>query len=91
MQFDSISAFFDMGGYAFFVWLSYGVSAFLLAMLVLSSHSNHKKVKNKIAQRLHREKKLRKAAEKSSAEAKQTDVQTSVVKVLPKNSNKVVP
>ena len=91
MQFDSISAFFNMGGYAFFVWLSYGVSAFLLAMLVLNSHNNHSKVKHKIAQRLQREKKLRKAAEQSTTKAKQTDVQASVVKVIPKNSNKVVP
>jgi heme exporter protein D len=90
MQFDSLSAFFDMGGYAFFVWLSYGVSAFLLASLMYSSHSNHKKVKNKIAQRLQREKKLRKAAEKTSAEAAQTDSQTTVLPDLPKNSNKVV-
>lgn len=91
MQFDSISAFFDMGGYAFFVWLSYGVSAFLLAALVYSSHSNHKNVKNKIAQRLQREIKLRKAAEKSLAEAKQTDDNMSVVQDLSQNSNKVVP
>jgi heme exporter protein D len=91
MQFDSISAFFDMGGYAFFVWLSYGVSAFLLAALVYSSHNNHKNVKNKIAQRLQREIKLRKAAEKSLAEAKQTDDNMSVVQDLSKKSNKVVP
>ena len=91
MQFDSISAFFDMGGYAFFVWLSYGVSAFLLAALVYSSHNNHKNVKNKIAQRLQREIKLRKAAEKSLAEAKQIDDNMSVVQGLSKNSNKVVP
>ncbi|MBA6262926.1 MAG: heme exporter protein CcmD [Colwellia sp.] len=91
MQFDSISAFLDMGGYAFFVWLSYGVSAFLLAALVYSSHNNHKNVKNKIAQRLQREIKLRKAAEKSLAEAKQTDDKMSVVQDLSKKSNKVVP
>lgn len=78
MQFDSISAFLDMGGYAFFVWLSYGVSAFLLAALVYSSHSNHKKVKNKIAQRIQREVKLSKVAEKSSAVSKITDDKTSV-------------
>jgi heme exporter protein D len=90
MQFDSISAFFDMGGYAFFVWLSYGVSAFLLGALIYSSHSNHSKVKNKIAQRLQREKKLRKAAEQTSAEAEQTDNKTSVVQDLSKNTNKVV-
>ncbi|MCC2614792.1 heme exporter protein CcmD [Aestuariibacter halophilus] len=31
MQFDSWQAFVDMGGYGFFVWLSFGVTA--LAML----------------------------------------------------------
>lgn len=87
MQFDSMSAFFDMGGYAFFVWLSYGVSAFLLTALVYSSLSNHKKVKYKIAQRLQREKKLRKAAEKQSAQAKQNN---SVVEDPSKNTNEVV-
>jgi heme exporter protein D len=90
MQFDSISAFFDMGGYAFFVWLSYGVSTLLLAVLVFASHSNHKKVKHKIAQRLQREKKLRKAAEKQSANAEQTSQTNSVVENPPKNINEVV-
>ncbi len=85
MQFDSISAFFDMGGYAFFVWLSYGVSALLLTLLVYTSQNNHKNVKNKIAQRLLREKKLRKAAQKRSA-----DQENSVVENQSKNTNEAV-
>jgi len=85
MQFDSISAFFDMGGYAFFVWLSYGVSALLLTLLVYTSLNNHKNVKNKIAQRLLREKKLRKAAQKQSA-----DQDNSVVENPSKNTNEAV-
>ena len=90
MQFDSIPAFFDMGGYAFFVWLSYGVSALLLTLLVYTSHNNHKNVKNKIAQRLLREKKLRKAAQKQSANNKQADQENSVVENPSKNTNEVV-
>ena len=90
MQFDSISAFFDMGGYAFFVWLSYGVSALLLTLLVYTSHSNHKKVKSRIAQRLLREKKLRKAAQKQSANATQTEAENSVIENLSKNTNEAV-
>ncbi|MFT5757463.1 MAG: heme exporter protein D [Alteromonadaceae bacterium] len=62
MQFDSINAFLHMGGYAFYVWLSYGVSAFFLVILVLSSKANHQKTINKIAQRQKRERKLRQAA-----------------------------
>lgn len=69
MQFDSISAFLDMGGYGFYVWLSYGVSAFVLALLVFSSISNHKKTKQHIAQRQKREIKLRQAAELQNAQA----------------------
>jgi len=90
MQFDSISAFFDMGGYAFFVWISYGVSAFLLAALIYTSHTNHTKAKRKIAQRLQREKKLRKAAEKQSANTEQGKQKNSVVENSSKNTNEVV-
>ena len=62
MQFDSINAFFNMGGYAFYVWLSYGVSAFFLFTLVFSSKANNQKIIKKIAQRHKREEKLRQAA-----------------------------
>jgi heme exporter protein D len=90
MQFDSISAFFDMGGYAFFVWLSYGVSALLLTLLVYSSHMNHKKVKNKIAQRLLREKKLRKSAQNKLASTEQSDPENSIIDNPPKHTNEAV-
>jgi heme exporter protein D len=59
MRFDSFSAFIDMGGYGFYVWLSYGVAAALLLILVLSSITGHKKVIKNIAQRKQREDKLR--------------------------------
>ena len=63
MQFDSFSAFIAMGGYGFYVWLSYGVSILALALLVFSSITDHKKIKQQIAQRQKREAKLRQAAE----------------------------
>lgn len=66
MQFDSISAFFDMGGYGFYVWLSYGVTAFTLGLLVVASLRNHKKIKLQIAQRQKRESKLRQAAKQQA-------------------------
>ena len=59
MQFDSFSAFIDMGGYGFYVWLSYGVTAALLLILILSSVTGHKQVIKNIAQRKQREDKLR--------------------------------
>lgn len=63
MQFDSISAFIDMGGYGFYVWLSYGVTAILLIGLFINSIYGHKKIIQQINQRQKREQKLRKAAE----------------------------
>jgi len=61
MQFDSFSAFIDMGGYGFYVWLSYSVATILLLILILSSVTSHKQVIKSIAQRKQREDKLRQA------------------------------
>jgi heme exporter protein D len=68
MQFDSISAFVDMGGYGFYVWLSYGVSVFALALLIFTSINSHKKIKLQINQRIKREEKLRQAAKLQQAQ-----------------------
>ncbi|MFT7009446.1 MAG: heme exporter protein D [Colwellia sp.] len=59
MQFDSFSAFINMGGYGFYVWLSYGVATALLLILIFSSVTGHKQVIKNIAQRKQREDKLR--------------------------------
>ena len=59
MQFDSFSAFIDMGGYGFYVWLSFGVTTALLFTLIISSIIGHKRVIKNIAQRSQREDKLR--------------------------------
>jgi len=63
MQFHSFAEFINMGGYAFYVWLSYGVSAALIIYLLLSSISRNKTVLQQIAMRQKREQKLRQAAE----------------------------
>jgi len=66
MQFDSINAFFNMGGYGFYVWLSYGSSALFLISLILLSRTNNQNVIKKIVQRQKREKKLRLAAKQQN-------------------------
>jgi len=48
MQFDNINAFFNMGGYGFYVWLSYGSSALFLVGLILLSKANNQNVIKKI-------------------------------------------
>jgi heme exporter protein D len=59
MQFDSISAFFNMGGYAFYVWLSYGVTALSLGGLIISSLGRKRKVLTEIAKQASREQRLK--------------------------------
>jgi len=64
MQFDSISAFLDMGGYGFYVWLSYGVSVLAIGLLIFISYKDHQKTLQHIAQRYIRENKRKEAANK---------------------------
>jgi len=61
MQFSRFSDFIDMGGYGFYVWLSFGAGALLLTLLIISSKVGHRKVIKQIAQRKQREDILRKA------------------------------
>jgi len=71
MQFDSLNDFLHMGGYAFYVWLSYGVGFVLLLILYLVSKAQHNSVKQQIAQRQKRESKLRQAAEQHKQQVQQ--------------------
>ncbi|MGL5358340.1 MAG: heme exporter protein CcmD [Shewanella sp.] len=59
MQFDSISDFLNMGGYAFFVWLSYGVTFFCLTVLIITSARKKRKVLIEIAKKMNREERLK--------------------------------
>ncbi|MDN3653631.1 heme exporter protein CcmD [Thalassotalea ponticola] len=64
MAFDSLSDFFNMGGYAFYVWLSYAFAAVALIALTFDSLNMKKALFNKIKQRAKREAKLKHAAER---------------------------
>lgn len=59
MQFDSISDFFNMGGYAFYVWLAYGVTFSCIATLIILSAKQKRKVLIDIAQKMAREERLK--------------------------------
>ncbi|ACA88912.1 MULTISPECIES: heme exporter protein CcmD [Shewanella] len=59
MQFDSLADFFNMGGYAFYVWLAYGVTFFSLGTLVISSLRQKRKVLTEIAKKIQREDRLK--------------------------------
>ncbi len=84
MQFDSFSAFLDMGGYGFYVWLSFGVSAVLILVLIVSSMIGHQQVINNIAIRQQREDKLRqvrKQGKNAKRNANQVSTNKSAEKV----------
>lgn len=59
MQFDSFSDFLAMGGYGFYVWLSFGISAALILGLIFSSILGHQQAIKNIASSQLREDKLR--------------------------------
>jgi heme exporter protein D len=45
MQWASWSAFFYMGGYGFYVWFSFGVTAFCMAWEVIALRQRSKQAK----------------------------------------------
>ncbi|NRD72124.1 heme exporter protein CcmD [Shewanella sp. VB17] len=59
MQFDSLTDFFNMGGYAFYVWLSYGITFFSLATLTILSILQKRKILIRIAKNMQREDRLK--------------------------------
>lgn len=73
MQFTSFADFLNMGGYGFFVWLSFGISGALLLILMLSTKFSHKSIKADIAKQIKREAKLKKAAELSKISQEVSD------------------
>ncbi|MFU2047581.1 heme exporter protein CcmD [Avibacterium volantium] len=48
MFFESVSDFLNMGGYGFYVWLSYGVSFLVIAGLILQGVMSKKKLISEI-------------------------------------------
>lgn len=67
MQFDNFASFLDMGGYGFYVWLSFGVSAALIVLLIISSNLANKSTREQIARQVKREQKLKLAAQQQKA------------------------
>ncbi|GGP69178.1 MULTISPECIES: heme exporter protein CcmD [Shewanella] len=59
MQFESFAEFINMGGYGFYVWLSYGVTFGCLATLITLSVRKKRKVLIEIAKKMTREQRLK--------------------------------
>jgi heme exporter protein D len=58
MQFNTINDFISMGGYGFYVWLSFTSAALILSVLLIISKRGHKQVLYAIAEHQEREEKL---------------------------------
>ena len=61
MQFDSLSAFLDMGGYGFFVWLSFAVTAIAMFAIWFESRLARKRVVKQIIQEQARKQRIQSA------------------------------
>jgi heme exporter protein D len=66
MQFDSFSSFLSMGGYAFYVWLSFGITGGAMILLVLQSYFQHKRLLNAVVVEQARKARVKKARENAS-------------------------
>ncbi|ATC81595.1 MULTISPECIES: heme exporter protein CcmD [Pseudoalteromonas] len=61
MQFDSFSDFIAMGGYGFYVWLSFGTCALILLGILFSSLRDTKRIMASVEQQVAREARIKKA------------------------------
>ena len=60
MQFDSFSDFIAMGGYGFYVWLSFGTCALILLGILFSSLRDTKRIMASVEQQVAREARIKK-------------------------------
>jgi heme exporter protein D len=66
MQFESFSDFIAMGGYGFYVWLSYGSCACVLLLVWLSSLYDQKQLKKQVKLQIDREARIKKAQQEQA-------------------------
>ena len=55
MSFSSWSDFFHMGGYAFYVWVSYSLTVLVLGSVVIAPWLRHRRLQRDLARRARRE------------------------------------
>lgn len=66
MHFQSFSEFLAMGGYGFFVWLSFGITYVLLLGLIAVSVYQQKQFKQQLKATIAREQRVKQYQEQSS-------------------------
>jgi len=61
MQFESFAEFLNMGGYAFYVWLSFGVTFVAMAMIAIQSFIKHRNLMKQVVVEQERKARIKKA------------------------------
>lgn len=74
MQFDSWSAFWNMGGYAFYVWLSFGVAFVSMLALGITSAMRHKRLLKLVLSEQARQERIK--AARSSNQSQNSNFQS---------------
>lgn len=64
MQFDSMADFLAMGGYGFYVWLSFGFTGMSLLAIVVQTILAQRTLKNQISAETQRRKRIQHAENK---------------------------
>ena len=64
MFFQTWNDFFNMGGYGFYVWLSYGISLVAIVALIVQTIKQHKTVLESVLREAQREVRLQQADNK---------------------------
>ncbi len=59
MYFSSFSDFIHMGGYAFYVWLAYGITFGGMILIVISEYMASKKIIREIKNKKERERRIK--------------------------------
>ncbi|TMN80711.1 MULTISPECIES: heme exporter protein CcmD [unclassified Pseudoalteromonas] len=67
MQFDSFSDFIAMGGYGFYVWLSFGTCAVILLGILVSSLRDTKRIMASVEQQIVREERIKQAKQEQAS------------------------
>ncbi|WP_440055672.1 heme exporter protein CcmD [Pseudoalteromonas sp. T1lg65] len=67
MQFESFSEFLAMGGYGFYVWLSFGSCALILLGILFGSLLDSKRLKQQVQAQIVREERIKKAKQEAQA------------------------
>lgn len=55
MPFESVSAFFQMGGHGLYVWLAYGVGVAFILYNLIAPRLQHRQIRAQIARQISRE------------------------------------